>query len=714
MRHRLALASLLLLVAGCARSLQGPSGVPTERLLVTGTEGERVEATTDGDIETAWVSRGPQTTGLGLTIQLPRRMAVHRVFLTPGREEAWFPRSLRVLVGDSPDQMTLAAEECCYEGGDEKFRPEKLLEFHPETSLKFPPRVGRFVRIEIGPNTAGYPWSVAELEVYGVSRNLDAPQRWGAVVVAKDAPPPIQLAARELSYYLTELANEPCPIVTPEGAARYRGLHFRLLVPPPEKLPYAEMIPLDTEDFAVKREGNQIFFSGRTQRAVLYAAYEFLYRQGVRWVAGDAHGDYVPPRGRLDLSVLPIHFRPPFATRYANYAVREIPPSKTEDGFLWNIRHHFNSTWNTLAPTLGGVPPRMRLGFGYAHTMNEIIPEDVLKQHPDWRGKHTKEGWYKIPCTTNPELVDYVVTRIIELDAKHPEYLGYGIHPLDVPVWCECDRCMAVIGKLEKIEPKAPDNVAMAYNYSELYYKFIKDVAERVAEKLPGKFIQALAYENHLLPPKKIERLPDNVCVDVCQYWANNLPTASPKNARMRSIMEEWSRKVGHLGLWDYALIHMDAGGEWRTVAPLVRGMADHYQFMYKLGLRHVGTQACPRFEDNPWNYYAYAEVAWHVGKPADEILAEFFAAYYREAAAPMLAYYRTIESHLIRSDIPLKGGTYFFSYVPTAAAFPPPVVAELRKHLATAESAATHWVTRERVAAARRSLEWTVSHVQR
>ena len=148
------------------------------------------------------------------------------------------------------------------------------------------------------------------------------------------------------------------------------------------------MIPLGTEDFAVHREGNEIIFSGRTKRAVLYAAYEFLYRQGVRWVAGDAHGGFVPPKGRIDLSVLPIRFRPPFATRLANYPVREIPPSKTDDGFLWNIRHHINCTWNSLKPTLGGSPPRQSLGFGYAHTMNSIIPEDVLKQHRLGRQAH--------------------------------------------------------------------------------------------------------------------------------------------------------------------------------------------------------------------------------------------------------------------------------------------------------------------------------------
>ena len=78
-----------------------------------------------------------------------------------------------------------------------------------------------------------------------------------------------------------------------------------------------------------------------------------------------------------------------------------------------------------------------------------------------------------------------------------------------------------------------------------------------------------------------------------------------------------------------------------------------------------------------------------------------------------MRAYYKTIEDHLIRNDIPLTGGTYFFSYVPRANAFPPQVVAQMRHHLEEAEATARHWVTKERVAAARRSLEWTAAHTQ-
>lgn len=434
--------------------------------------------------------------------------------------------------------------------------------FTVDTDITFPPVIGRFVRIEIGGNTAGYRWAIAELEVYGARRKLSSPRKWGVVVVNGSAPAPLQFAAKELSYYLTELTDEPYTIVSPAEAEKYGGLHFRLVEPPEEKLPYSEPFPVATEELTVRREGNEILFKGKTPRAVLYGVYEFLYRQGVRWVSGDAHGDYVPALRKFNLSVLPIGYRPPFAVRYANYPVQRIPRSKTEHGFLWNIRSRFNDTWaHHFSGTFGGIPPRMSLGFGYAHTLNTIVPSGVLKQHPDWVGKNHRRGWYKVPCTTNPQLSDYIVERILELDKDHPQYQGFCIHPPDVPSWCECERCLKYIGKLVKTDPEVPDDLAMAFDYSELYFKLINDVALKFKPRLPAKFILALAYANHRNPPQKIDRLPDNVCVDICQYWVYNLPTDSPKNAGMKQLIEGWSKKCKHLGVWDYVLIH--GGRQW-------------------------------------------------------------------------------------------------------------------------------------------------------
>lgn len=142
--------------------------------------------------------------------------------------------------------------------------------------------------------------------------------------------------------------------------------------------------------------------------------------------------------------------------------------------------------------------------------------------------------------------------------------------------------------------------------------------------------------------------------------------------------------------------------------------MADHYRFMYEHGIRYVGTQASEHFSVNPWNYYAYAELSWHLNKPPGEILDEFFTAYYREYAQPMLAFYRTLADHLIQNDIPLKGTTFFFSYTPTPGAFPRHITSKMEDFLSRAERRAKSWVVKERVAEARKAFQWTLNYIER
>jgi len=55
----------------------------------------------------------------------------------------------------------------------------------------------RVFRLEIGKDTGGLPWSVAELEFYG-SDDPSARQAGDAVVVDSKAAETLQIAAREL------------------------------------------------------------------------------------------------------------------------------------------------------------------------------------------------------------------------------------------------------------------------------------------------------------------------------------------------------------------------------------------------------------------------------------------------------------------------------------------------------------------------------------
>ena len=683
------------------------------RWRMSGPNADALRMAIDNDIRTSWRSPQHQTRGLGVLIDLQRSVYVHRVFLTPGEDESWFPRSLRVLIGETPETLELAAEQEFRDEGDQNLRHWDRARFHPVSSIKFSPRKGRYVRLEVGDNTAGCPWAIAELEIYAATKQVP-PNRWNVVIVAKDAPYPLQLAATELRYYLTELTDTPTRIVAPEDAGSYEGLRVRLADPPPEKLPYPDPDPPYVEDVSVVREGKDIVISGPTQRAVLYGAYELLDRQGVRWLYPDSHGDCVPSRGELDLSVLPIKYRPPFASRYANFGIDRLSKhSKTEDGRLFFVRHHFNDTWGSgLRATLGGIPPRRSLGFGYIHNLRRIVPESVVEQHPDWTTGPYRKGWCKVPCTSNPEVIDYVVQRLKQESESQPHLQGFSIHPEDVPAWCECKRCTKLFGKPRKVDEGATDEAAHAFDYSDHYFHLINEVAKRAKQELPGKIIFALAYANHGRPPRTIERLPDNVAIDITLHWKHNLPVSSPKNRSHKEEIEAWAKKCGHVGIYDYVLIHTDTtfgrpAGEWYLLAPFASPIVGHQQFFHQLGATAVGTQAMGDVcRCSPWSVYAYARSAWNPTEPAETVLRDFFSGFYRNAGEPMLKWYKTLEDHVTRNDIAMGGNVG--SYQPIPEAFPDPVVQQMRAQLREADKRATKWYVRQRIAHAAKCLNWS------
>ncbi|MDP6113695.1 MAG: DUF4838 domain-containing protein [Planctomycetota bacterium] len=680
---------------------------------MSGPNSQLMEEAVDNNFDTAWTSPAHQSAGLGVLIDLKKNVFVHRVFMTPGRHETWFPRSLRILVGESPETLELVTQQKLRKGSDKKPDYGSAIRFHPQTDVSFEPRRGRFVRIEIGEHTAGYPWSIAELGIFAASRSV-AENRWSAVTVDDDAPSTIQLAARELAYYLTELLDVPARIVSPKEAGNYRGLRVRLVTPDPPKLPYPELDPAWVEDVSVVEEGEDIVISGPTQRAVLYGVYELLDQLGVRWLYPDSHGDYVPRLRRFPRSILPIRYRPPFRTRYANFpADRLASKTNSPDSRLFFVRHHFNNSWgNGLSSTLSGIPPRMNLGFGYIHNFDRIIPESVIEKHPEWTPGPYRKGWTKVPCTSHPGVISHVVERIKSMSKGRPELQGFSIHPKDVPAFCECERCTGLFGQPRKVQPEKPDELALAFDYSNHYFHLIGEVAKQIQQELPGKGIFALAYANHGKPPSAIEKLPANVMVDYTLHWKHNLPAGSPKNLGYKNEIEAWTAKCKLPGIYDYVLIHTDTtsgrpAGEWYTLVPLVSAIADHHRFFQKLGMTSVGTQAMGDIcRSSPWSVYAWARTAWKPGEPTADVLDDFFEGFYLDAARPMLKFYRTLEDHIIKNDIAITGpvGTYR----PTPEAFPAEIVERMRAHLRKANKRANTWYVKQRIAYAAKCLDWS------
>jgi hypothetical protein len=282
---------------------------------------------------------------------------------------------------------------------------------------------------------------------------------------------------------------------------------------------------------------------------------------------------------------------------------------------------------------------------------------------------------------------------------------------MDASRFCDCERCRRLYEPLYK--SPVVHSALMPFVVSDAYYYLVAEVAKRIRETRPKVRIFALAYADVLPPPRKIEKLPDNVTVEICHLGAPELPMSSPVNAPMRACTEEWRRKCSRLEHYEYVLLNESKTSTVMPV-PLVTAMVDKARFFCALDEPDGGTQAdSASMPYSPWNHYAYPRLLWNAERTPDELLDEFFAGYFREAKGPMLAYYRTLEDHLISSDVSLRPppevwmGTFHYGVRP--GSFPYGVLVKMRGHLEQAEKAATSWVVAQRVARIREGFDWVL-----
>jgi len=719
-RRVIAGAVLLVLLAGTSHARQlSPKGWTFSEIDSAQRLGPEMA---DNDLRTAWVSCAPLAPGSGVVIDLGQEVVVHRLFFAPGKSQGGTPRRFRVVFSDGQADHAPAAT-----------LDVELPAGRSDVNLFFDPVVARHIRLEaVAPSEQ--PWSIAELEAYG-SDDPAARRSQDAVVVDIHAPGPLRMAAEDLRYYIGELTGRPLPVVAPDRTDAFRGTLYRIVDLKPLAATWEAMEAnrrsgkIPATEVNVERAGRQVLFQAFPYANVRFSVWAFLERQGVRWLYPDDHGDWVPAGQGVDLTCLPLHYAPSSARRYANFEMAEKSASETNDPaclFWW--RNGYNSTWGSAQRlALGGaeVPPsphgflpytqwkdEYKEGFdGYPHNFASVLPDRIIDRHPDWWGSINGK---RVPpfrggpavCMTSPGLIQFVVDKAIGITAGPESTAVLSLLPMDDARFCECPRCQALCEPREK--PAVPWVAYPTLMASDAYYYFVAEVAKGIRAARPKVRIQALAYANVHSPPRKIDRLPDNVLVEVCQYGAPDLPMSSPANAAMKACIEQWHRRCGRLEHYDYALLNENRES-FVMPLPLVTAMADHARYLHGLEALGGGTQADRGgVPYSPWNHYAYPRLLWNSQRAADELLEEFFAGYFREAKQPMLAYYRTLEEHLIRNDVSLhQQGNYQYGVTPGSFSYA--VLVALRRHLEQAEKASAAWVVAQRVARIREGFEWVL-----
>ncbi len=668
---------------------------------------------------------------------------VHRVYFTPTLAQL-DPGALaaplattdvlavRVRVGSAPEVAGLVATGACTALTGREVRAT--------ASLRFPPAAGRFLVLELDRGARSNRWNLGELEVWGWPGDRGAEGNH-AVLLEAGAPAPLRLAAAELSYYVGELEGGPVPIVAPAAAGPFTGTLFRIVNLQPLATNYAAMTNhqalglLPAAPVNVERDGREIVFRAWPYRHVLWSVWEYLDRQGVKWVYPDAHGDFVPAGRGLDPEVAPFQYTPSTDFIYANFGVEFLWPDP--DAVLHFWRNRWTHTWGGHErDVLGGseVPARPLPAYtpqpdhvegfdDYPHNFKNVLPERILAQHPEWCGLLTNTRWavyvgagalnQRLPpsvnfCTfdlTSAGARQFVVDKAI---ACWPDQLRrngpvYWLLPEDATLFSEDPASLALRAPL--VGDELPFTFPYLHAVSGDYYDFVRHVAEALAGPLPEARVGAMAYANTHLPPPALTRLPSNVLVDVVLYGARNLPLSAPPNAALRGRLEEWVARAAARRHYDYDLIHRESAALPLPV-PLVHALADRARFHHARDMLAGGTQAdLPSLRFNPWNYYAYPRFHWNVSNTADRVLDEFCTGYFAEAAGPLRDYYTTLERFLVANHVSLQAQGVDYGLRAGAARIA--LLRRLQQHLGRGETNATYWLTRRRVAAVREGFDW-------
>ena len=357
------------------------------------------------------------------------------------------------------------------------------------------------------------------------------------VVVSPTAIPAERTAAKELSFYLSQVssAGESVPVVAERDSALGAVVHVGQSSEALTALGlggWSELKP-DEVCYCVDASGD-VWIAGDRPRGTLYAVYEFLEREyGVRFFTAD--DTLLPKRPSLALPRPGTAWRyaPPIQMRTALYRDLTLRGSPRFQAQMRNnsFGYHMTEEW-------GGSMSMI----GFVHTMDMLIPKDkYFAEHPEWfalRDGLRQGGALNQLCLTNREMRQELCRRVKEEIIAHPKSRLISVSQNDNKSPCECADCQ--------------EFVAMHGNLTDLLLDCVNEVAASIAEEFPEVLVETLAYHYTRQPPKTVRPL-DNVIIRYCTIEECSFaPIDSERNRIFFNELAEWGKIAKQMMIWHY------------------------------------------------------------------------------------------------------------------------------------------------------------------
>jgi hypothetical protein len=425
------------------------------------------------------------------------------------------------------------------------------------------------------------------------------------IVLPDDASPVLTETARDMVRIVQRMSGATLPIVNesmwePDGSTE-------LLLDMQE-----EDLSLLNVAYHVRRDGDRVYFSGGDTMGVVNAVYAFLRSElGCRWYVPGAIGEYIPQRTTIAVDRLDISDEPDFESIGG---LGRHPDGKA--GGLWKLRHG-----------LQGLPNQ-----SHGHNWHSILPTDQVTEHPEWYALYNGTRGNQL-CTTNPDVIDSTVAVALRYFDRTGRPM-FSLSPNDNPRFCQCERCVALDKEL------GADTMSTQFGKitPRLVY-FCNQVAERVAEVYPDRYMAFYAYNTYIQPPPTLTVHPNVVPVVVKSPWdfcaVHTLDDVKcERNRSFSTMLERW------IEISNKVLVH-EYYGHWRWYGPygLVHTIRRDLPLMKELGVTSFTSETHRNWWTQGLNFYLAVRLFWDVDDDVDTMVREYYEHLYGPAAVHMQAY---------------------------------------------------------------------------
>jgi hypothetical protein len=463
------------------------------------------------------------------------------------------------------------------------------------------------------------------------------------IVIAAQVSSTEKYVAKDLQRVIRKISSATLPITNNISKST-----FNIVIGTPRDIPEIKSAGVlqddNPETVRVVTQGKVLFLAGNTPGSALRAVYTFLQEQlNCRWYWPGESGEYLPAQKNISIADLNVTETP--SIRYRSLAIDG--PHWDEDTLVWMSRNRMNlynlDQWRMTNERIAEMHEKGFQATLGGHSI--VLPETILKEHPEYRALYGNKRQGEQLCWGNPEVQNAVAEEIKAWWKKYPDLDSIQFLAADTTEYCNDKLCQAL----------APD-------VSTRWQKFCQIVIDKVRKDYPDKHYWTLAYQGYGKVPTKAASSFDFISYAVMQQDYTK-PIASPANNSERQIIENWQKVSGNIALRGYQFIPFSEA----LYTPFMPILLQDISWAHQKGLQGWYSELTPYgfpqdkpLQDQHWtanrlSLYAAAAALWNADIDETTLTHDWTGHVFGPAAKPMANYYAVMQRAWANSSKPLR-----------------------------------------------------------